>query len=179
MTTEMIHRTPPSWVSPELRYAIDGECWLWAPRGFVKLNDPSHVGVLRDPGDGRTYQAHREVYAICALRGEVPRMPCTPAGRLLPSVRVWQTCRDRRCIRPEHLRAGTREEWLAWCRAHPTIARRRDPSVWRLSRGLLMPEQVARIRDPARTQTDAALAGEYGVSLSTIRACKYGRTYRK
>ncbi len=71
-----------------------GECWIWTGRH----NDHGYGLVHRD-GDpkGKTVYAHRHAYALTF--GPIP-----PGGCILHS------CDVRDCVRPDHLRLGTRAE---------------------------------------------------------------------
>lgn len=168
------------WIDPTQRYVVRGECWLWSPRCYVtrqpESDDPRAPGQIR-VGGVRMRQAHRYVVECYAMRDRGDwRALLDERGELPPTVYVWQTCGDRRCIRPEHLRAGLRPVWRAAVDARPARAR---SDVWTVADGLLTAAQVATIRDPARTVSDAALALEYGVHATTVRACRLGKTYRR
>lgn len=177
------------WIDPTLRYVVRGECWLWSPRcyatGEPASNDPRVPGQYRRPEDGHTMLACRYVWEVACLRRSAWEW-MDESGRLLPEVYVWQTCGDRRCIRPEHLRAGLRPEWRAAVAERHRVERGRAGASgdlknwkWSVADGLLTAAQVATIRDPARTVSDAALALEYGVHETTVRACRLGKTYRR
>lgn len=172
------------WVKPQERYVPRGECFLWSPRCY-RTNEPASEDP-RAPGQirvgKRMIQAHRYIFELYALdkndsRFDAWRSMLDERGELPAAVYVWQTCGDRRCIRPEHLRAGTHAEWRAAVSARQPRAR--DAEVWTTADGLLTAAQVAAIRDPARTESDSELARQFGVHVTTIRACRLGRTYKR
>lgn len=172
------------WVRPQERYVVRGACFLWSPKCYT-TNEPASEDP-RAPGQirigTRMVQAHRYVFELYALdkndsRFDAWRAMLDERGELPPWVYVWQTCGDRRCIRPEHLRAGTHAAWRAAVSAREP--RPRDAEVWTTADGLLTAEQVATIRDPERRESDSELARQYGVHVTTIRACRLGRTYKR
>lgn len=93
-------------------------------------------------------------------------------GRELPARPVvWSVCGHRLCMRPEHLRAGTRADMVAWIAAegrYPTGARRSLASAsGRASRlGVVHARAVADLQ--AQGQTYREIAQQYGVDPSAV-----------
>ena len=71
----------------------DRGCWLW--RGTTTRQGYGQFSAQEGGRRWRHYLAHRVAWLL--ERGELPR-----------GARVTQTCGDRRCVRPDHLRVDTR-----------------------------------------------------------------------
>lgn len=85
-------RTTP--LGPRFWAKVDksGDCWLWL--GAMKPNGYGNASY----GPGRFTQAHRVAYLL--ERGALP-----PVGK-----EIDHLCRNRRCVRPDHLDVVTRSE---------------------------------------------------------------------
>lgn len=113
-------------------------CWIWRAR-----YEPD--GYARVHRNGRTQLAHRYVYE-------------TLIGPIAHGLELDHLCRQRGCVRPDHLEPVT----------HTENVRRR--SMVRLS-----PAIVAAIRASNRSHVD--LAAEYGVSVGAIAHARIGYTW--
>jgi hypothetical protein len=72
-----------------------GQCWMWT--GAVKGNTKGYgYGEFMDD-DGRFVSVHRYSYAL-------------EYGPINPDLEVDHICRNRLCVRPEHLRASTHKQ---------------------------------------------------------------------
>ena len=69
-------------------------CWLW--NGFVSQRGYGSYSCKRN-GERRSYKAHRLAYEMCV--GPIP------SGRALDHL-----CRNRKCVRPDHLEPVTWRE---------------------------------------------------------------------
>jgi hypothetical protein len=149
----------------------DGDaCWLWTgPR--------QSGGYGRVWHGGAAWYAHRLAWTLTR-------------GRIGDGIRIAHRCRERTCVRPEHLFAATDAE-LGRYKAEQGLVASGDRSPARLyperwARGArhgtakLTDEQVAEIR--ARYATGQApttrLAAEYGVGTSQIWRIVSGQNWR-
>ena len=81
-------RTPPSTLRPEQRYEADANgCWLWT-----------------GPVDKKTGYGRHGSRTAHSLVFEVFR------GKPAPGMELDHTCRNRRCVNPDHLEPVTRAE---------------------------------------------------------------------
>ena len=128
------------------------DCMEW--QGCLGRNGYGMLGV----GNRRVVQAHRAAYA--AFKGEFDE-----------SLFVLHRCDNRKCINPEHLFAGTRQDNMK-----DMVANGRKPP----SRPKLSKEQVktilAQLADGA---TNKDLANEYGVHQSTVSHIRHGRVWKR
>jgi len=131
-------------------------CWLW--RGLVR---PDGYGAARS--SGKEHGAHRVAWML--FRGAIG-----------PGMVVCHKCDVRACVNPEHLFLGTAAE-----NARDMTAKGRSPRGERHGSARLTAEQVHRIK--AMLATDrmymSEIAREFGVSPTTIRAIKEGKTWRE
>jgi len=101
---------------------------------------------------GRGLGAHRVAYE--EAKGPIP-----------PGMLVCHTCDNPRCVEPAHLFLGTNYDNTIDC-----LRKGRHFS------GKLTEEQVRAIRADTRSQTK--IAADYGVSTTSIRRLRSGRTWR-
>jgi len=168
MPTGVYPRAPRPETDPLPRFwkKVDktGDCWLW-------------TGGLDEDGygrfwyHGRTRPAHHVLYVL--LHG--------------PLKEGWQVCHHcdvRRCVRPDHLFAGTQSDNIrdCWQKNRQSFNAKPQPGS-RNGNSSLTEEQVLEIRakyKPSRaghpsTTSFNALAREYGVSKFAIQyAVKHG-----
>jgi HNH endonuclease len=140
-----------------VRRTPDG-CWIWAgptgSRGYGRIIFRGNVKI----GKSMRISAHRFSYEH--FKG--------PIGDLW----VLHRCDVRLCVNPNHLFLGTCLENIQDMDAK---GRRRPSPGERNGRARLTTEQVAAIRKDTRVQR--LIAQEYGVSRSTIRDIRGGRSW--
>jgi hypothetical protein len=122
-----------------------GDCLIW-------------TGPVNDSGYGKIND--RRVHRIVAEAHYGPSEMC-----------VLHSCDTPRCVRPEHLRYGTRAENAADAFER---GRHRCGEAHRFTK--LTAEEVLAIFADARPTR--VLAEEYGASRQTIADIRYGRTWR-
>lgn len=131
------------------------DCVMW-PFSQNTVNGYGYLGA-----DGKQHAAHR--YMCQAAHGPCP----TPAHHAAHS------CHQRTCINPRHLSWKTLSENMMDKRENGTSRR---TNTWGI-KGKLAPEQVEKIRELRGKETQAALAGRYGVTEASIRNIYKGKTY--
>jgi len=122
-----------------------GECWLW-------------TGTLSRTGYGQFYlrKKTRDIHRLMLER---------VLGRALgEGMHTLHSCRNKHCVRPEHLREGTQQENME--------DRTRDGNTHHI----LTEDQVRAIR--ADTRIERVIAPEYGVSRATIGQIRRGQTWK-
>lgn len=133
----------------------DGGCWLW--QGLIR---PDGYGATRY--EGKEQGAHRVAWKL--FRGEIP-----------PGIVVCHRCDVRACVNPAHLFLGTAAE-----NARDMIEKGRNRRGENHGSAKLTWTQVRRIK--AMLAEDrmyiSEIAREFGVSETTIRAIKAGRTWK-
>lgn len=137
-------------------------CWIW--RGPTS---PDGYGVLTY--HNRATRAHRLAYIIA--HGAIPD------GTI-----ICHTCDNPRCVRPDHLYAGSfsdnrrdAQERNRWARKNIENVPRGE----RNSKARLTEDDVRDIRTSlARGETQAAIAKRYGVKQVTISNIKLGVTWK-
>jgi hypothetical protein len=119
------------------------ECWLWT----ASLN---HKGYGQFNINGAPVAAHRVSWLI--------------AGNTIPDDKpvMRHKCRNRNCVRPEHLEVGTHAENSA-----DMIRDGNSTRGERCMLSKLTAEQVLHIRSRA-AETHSELAREFGVARTTI-----------
>jgi hypothetical protein len=119
------------------------ECWLWT----ATINNRGY-GQFRI--DRKTRLAHKISWLI--------------AGNTIPDDKplLRHKCRNRNCVRPEHLEVGTVAENMADRLRDGTDARGEKSVLSKLTA-----EKVLQIRSRA-TETQTELAREFGVARTTI-----------
>ena len=119
------------------------ECWLWT--GYIT---PTGYGQMTM--NKITKKAHRLSWLI--------------AGNTIPDDKpvLRHKCRNRNCVRPEHLEVGTHAENTADRIRDETVIRGRESNLAKLT-----DEQVLQIRERA-TENQRELAREFGVAQSAI-----------
>ena len=127
-----------------------GDCWLWTASrnvGYGQFN--LGIGEL-----GVTYKqpmhAHRVAFMLTY-------------GQILPGLHVCHRCDNPICVRPEHLFVGTNGE-----NALDRTAKGRTAQGETHYSARLTTAQVDAIRLRGSSETNSALAREYGVRQSTI-----------
>ena len=177
-----IHKANPDWTSSEISEAVRTSrkyvTHTLNRLGFrpaaeqysdpVKAFNARHIpepnsgcwlweGSLSTTGYGRMtigqkqIQAHRFSYQI--HKGKIPH-----------KMEVLHRCDNPPCVNPEHLRVGTHQDNM------------RD-MYFKGRKGLLTPEQAAEIRESGRKI--AAIARDYGVSVSTIKKVRTAGYYKR
>jgi Autographiviridae endonuclease len=135
--------------------ATSSGCWLW--QGEVR---PDGYGLVSL--DGRELRAHRAAWIL--FRGEIA-----------PGVVVCHKCDVRACVNPEHLFLGTPAD-----NAQDMLNKGRSPRGESNHNAKLTAEQVSRIK--AMLAEDrlyiSEIAREFGVTASTIRGIKQGKSWR-
>jgi hypothetical protein len=132
------------------RFHVVGGCWEWIG---AKTGGYGVVRVAR-----KNLRAHRVSY-----EESVGPIPC--------GLVVMHTCDNRACVKPAHLRVGTKKE-----NSMDMVAKGRNKAP---NRGLT-DAQVAVIRRRLRRQfrgVVAAVAREFGICESRVRAIRDGRAY--
>lgn len=136
-----------------------GDCWLWT--GALKENGYGVIGGH----ERRSRYAHRVSYQLAF--GAVP-----------PGLNVLHRCDNRRCVRPDHLFAGTQAEniqdMVRKGRARPYDRRgRKNP------RAVLTPGKAAEIRARRQSgETLASIAARFSVGTSQVHRIATGRSWQ-
>lgn len=135
-----------------------GNCWLW-----TGSRTQAGYGRFQTGGKGGPYHlAHR--FSCELVHGPIPE------GAV-----VMHTCDNPSCVNPAHLALGTHKDNTA-----DMIAKGRRRVVAPVGRdngkAVLTPEMVQEIR-ACPDETHAGLARRLGVSTSTIRGVRSGRTW--
>lgn len=125
-------------------------CWNWT--GAAHPNGRGYVFYLDEK-----YPAHRMAYAFQV--DTVPR-----------KLRVWQTCGNPRCVRPEHIQAGSVYDYGRW-KAQSEETHSRSRLDW------AKVDEIRRLYDRNWRQVD--LANQYNVSIGTISNIVNYKTWRK
>jgi len=131
-------------------------CWLWT--GLVR---PDGYGAAR--WQGREEAAHRVAWKL--FRGTIAK-----------GISVCHRCDVRACVNPAHLFLGTPAE-----NARDMQQKGRDRRGERHGSARLRLEQVRRIKAMLKEDRMYAseIAREFGVSETTIRAIKTGKTWKQ
>jgi hypothetical protein len=131
-------------------------CWIWT--GLVR---PDGYGATRY--EGKEQSAHRVAWKLFR-------------GKIGPGLSVCHRCDVRACVNPEHLFAGTPAE-----NAHDMRSKGRDKRGEKHGSAKLRLDQVRRIKamlgEDKMYMTE--IAREFGVSETTIRAIRIGKTWRE
>lgn len=135
-------------------------CWLWTGAtdeyGYGQLS--RHVNKKRI-----NLKAHRFSYQL--HKGPIP-----------DGLKILHSCDTPLCINPAHLRAGTDKENKA-----DSIARGRHAFGEKLGRAKLTEDQVLEMRRIYASRhrvNKSALARQYNISHSVVRAVTSGKTWR-
>lgn len=130
-------------------------CWLWQGMAW-----PDGYGAARFRG--KKLRAHRMAWML--FRGEIA-----------PGMVVCHKCDVRACVNPDHLFLGTPAE-----NVQDMLNKGRNRRGWENGRAKLTAEQVSRIKRMLAEDRMymSEIAREFGVSQTTIRAIKTGRTWR-
>lgn len=122
----------------------EGECWIWT--GYLMRKN---YGQFRG-ADGRTILAHRMSWLLAY--GRLPEDQC-----------VLHICDEPRCVRPDHLFLGSRED------NNRDMARKNRH--WRgKPAAKITQRQADEIRSRSANETRMALANEYGISRQAVNA---------
>ena len=141
----VIQRAARFWKKIERQPGALG-CWLWTDNLLVD-----------GYGQFEHYRAHRVAYELAV--GPIP-----------PGMSICHRCDVRRCVRPDHLFAGTHTDNM-----RDTVAKDRPLGQRKLSNA-----QVAWIREAVdRGSTQRSLARVYGVHPQTIFRVVHEETHRK
>jgi len=160
ITIDMV--APEIWTGFLLKIVTADEgCWSW--QGGERGGNYPMCWV---PGIG-TILAHRIVYLM--TRGELP-----------PGKLILHKCDNRRCVRPDHLYAGTHSDNVkdAWDR-DPRWSARRYPCGDDHHLAKLKSPQVREVR---RLLADGVaqkeIAEKFGVNVGVINSIRIGKTWR-
>lgn len=139
-----------------LNYIIDPSgCWT-----FQGVKNGQGYGTIWS-GDNRRQLAHRVAY-----RGAVGPIP--------PGMCVLHTCDNPSCVRPDHLRLGTKYD-----NNHDAIAKGRNAKCERNGAARLNSRQVSVIRKAyGPGVTMRFLAGCFGVGVTAIHGVIHHVTWR-
>lgn len=143
-----------------LRYAIadpETSCWNWIGG---KVNNQYGSITVNKNGQRTTVLAHRMAYELF--------ISPIPDGLL-----VCHTCDNPSCVNPAHLFCGTMKDNM---RDMASKGRAGITCGEKNKNAKLTTEDVKKIR--TRKETTAALAREYGVSDTTIRAIRERKTWK-
>lgn len=131
------------------------KCWLW--KGLVRADG---YGAVRF--EGREQGAHRAAWKLFR-------------GTIAPGEVVCHKCDVRACVNPEHLFLGTAAD-----NAQDMNRKGRSPRGEKHGSAKLTAEQVQRIKTMLAEDRlyMSEIALEFGVSQTTIRAIKEGKTWK-
>lgn len=135
-------------------------CWIWEPLAN-KGNEYGHLTIGTRTGQTRkTISAHRYSYSLFV--GEIPN-----------GMFVCHKCDDKRCVNPDHLFIGTRQD-----NVDDRERKKRNNHVVgeKVGNSKLKVKDVLYIR--RSNETDRSLAKKFGVSHTTIGRARNG-TYWK
>lgn len=145
---------PEKFLAKVCRDAASG-CWLW--QGMVR---PDGYGAARH--NGKEHGAHRVAWMLFR-------------GKIRTGIVVCHKCDVRACVNPEHLFLGTAAE-----NVRDMAEKGRCPRGEKHGSARLTAEQVTRIKtmlaEDRMYMTE--IAREFGVSPTTIRAIKVGKTWK-
>jgi hypothetical protein len=135
-----------------------GECWIWTGKhGKVRGSGWGDYGIFSVRA--KFISAHRASYII--EHGSIPEGKC-----------ICHKCDTPRCVRPEHLFAGTHYDNMRDCSAKGRNIMQVHPECLRGTkngRSLLTESQVIAIREKHHCDvSERTLAKEYNVSRSAI-----------
>jgi hypothetical protein len=128
-------------------------CWNWT--GRLAENGYGRVSA---PGGNAYHLAHRASYR--EFVGPIPSGLC-----------VCHKCDNRRCINPEHLWLGTRDDNMK-----DMVAKNRSLVGEKHPNSRLDAELVRQIREDAREYR--AIAAEYGITFGMVGHIKLRRAWR-
>ena len=137
-------------------------CWTWT--GAMRPN-----GYGQFMFDGYPWKAHRMAWTL--TNGKIP------AGKV-----IAHACDNRRCVRPDHLRAWTQAENLQ--DMHRKGRYKPDPSWWKPRRGETHPSthltqsDVDYIRANYKRYQHPGLHHKFGVSKVAIHCIVNNKTWR-
>jgi hypothetical protein len=141
---------------------MSSDCWQWT--GTVSQWGYGLIARQRRPEFGTPF-AHRHIYIL--LNGPLP------ADRPI----VCHTCDNRLCVNPAHLWAGTNAENSA------DMAAKGWAYSWTRERGRdrikLTQAQADEIRRLRGVTPQTAIAEQFGISTSTVKAIHGGKTWSK
>ncbi len=130
------------------KFLVSDGCWEWQTPG-----DPKHYPKFKLRGEG-TLDAHRFSYLLFI-------------GSIEPGLFILHKCDNRRCVRPDHLVAGSAKD-----NAKDAFAKgRMAPPV----QAKLTEFQVAQIKQALRQgENRASIASRFGVHRATIGKIERG-----
>jgi hypothetical protein len=127
----------------------DNLCWSW--KGGTTIS-----GYGRMQPDRKSLLAHRVSWMI--YKGEIP-----------PSLNVLHKCDNPRCSNPDHLFLGTQSD-----NVKDMISKNRSSIYKNLDK-----KKVLEIKSLLKSKVGMPLiADSYGISLFTVKAIKYGLTWK-
>lgn len=139
-------------------------CWLW-------------TGATSLEGQARIWQYDCNAEKMAALPGKKAMWYAVNQKPLPEGWRVYGTCNCQTCMNPEHIKAGTTEEWGQHMSASGIhkgnmariVAARRTG----VSRSVMNPEMLHEVR--TSKETGRALARRMGISEQTVSKARMGR----
>jgi|ERR1700722_10325618 len=145
----------------------DGNCWEWRAK-ILQSTGYGEFSVRNDDGTNGSKLAHRMSYELTF--GEIP-----------DGMNVCHACDNRKCLRPEHLFAGTQKENVQDAIAKNRWAKEKPNQKGEKShKAKLTEEEVLEIRRLHATGTMGyrKLSAKFGVNTGTIRAILIRQTWR-
>ena len=130
-------------------------CWMWTG----SLNRTGYGRMMFGPAASRRARfAHRVSYEV-------------HVGPIPDDAYLCHTCDTPACVNPAHLFVGTQSDNM-----HDAATKGRTSRGEARHNARLTAEQARSIRDDPRGH--AAVAREYGVGYSTVKAIRDGRTWK-
>lgn len=144
------------WIRDHEHYPHKDWCLMWP---FTKTRGYGTFGYL-----GKGYYAHR---FMCELVHGVPPSEIHQAAHSCGNGHAG-------CVNPHHLSWKTKSENQLDCREHGTETKHTDGNRGRLTQGI-----ADEIRALKGIQTQWQIAGQYGISESTVSDIWLGRTWAR
>ena len=140
-----------------------GRCWEWT--GAMGGGVDGEYGAFS--AGGRLLRAHRVAFELAG-----------GTGAILPGFDVMHRCDNRKCVRPSHLRLGSRADNNRDCAAKGRrCAGRRQLTREAAEAARALWTNRGRRGRSARGETIETLAARFGVSYAAMRDALLGRTW--